>query len=295
MSQREHTRLLIEFGRWGYDERGWSPNTRERYTNWVRVADRWLTANGETLWRATTRDLRGFLFDQSANAQTRNNARQALVAFYDYLVDENYRDDNPATGLPRLPVPRMNPRPLETAEAEACARVAPLFGPKIDALVHAFLFTGMRATEVRTLRWVSIEGDGGWIRFVGKGRRERVLPLHPILAAKLSAWRPECPDVEFVFPGRNPGRPMSETAMRDTIRAVGDEVGIAGLHPHRFRHTLATTLVEQGTDLRTVQEVLGHSSLAMTAVYTKVRPARLREAIVALDYGRNESGPGSQT
>ena len=83
---------------------------------------------------------------------------------------------------------------------------------------------------------------------------------------------------------RHEGRPISETYLRYIVRDAGNLAGIEHLHPHVLRHTFATRLLERGADLRSTQEVLGHSKLDTTAIYTRVRPARVAEAVEKLDF-----------
>ena len=110
------------------------------------------------------------------------------------------------------------------------------------------------------------------------------MPIHPDLAVALGKWHVECPSARWVFPSpRDPDRQASFTWIRDHVESIGDTVGV-DLHPHALRHTAATRLLETGADLRTVQEFLGHASLATTTVYTKIRPARLVEAMRRMTY-----------
>jgi integrase/recombinase XerD len=276
--------LFLDFVRWGFDNKGWSKDTRRNYRLRVRAADLWMReVRSKTLIGADQRSLKDYLFHTPANARNRNHIRQALIAFYTFLEKEGYRQDNPAAGLPRLPTPKSLPKAITTEEASRALRAARVFGPKAEALVTLLFYTGMRRGEARILEWSWIQDE--WIRFwSSKSRTEREIPLHPQLALALAKWRPLCRESVYVFPSRNPDKPMSAAPLGKLVREVGEMAGIH-LYPHLCRHTCATTLMEKGVELRTLQEWLGHASPQTTAIYTRVRSPRLKEASDVLDYG----------
>jgi integrase/recombinase XerD len=274
--------MFREFERWGFDERGWSQATRERYYRRALAADRWLTVNrGVSLIWATPKDLKAYLFSTPPNARNRNNVRQAMIGVGAFMVAKGITEANPALALPRLPEPESLPHALESAQARAVGLMAPSVGPMAQALVAVFLYAGLRKTEARLLEWASVSDDG-WLRFRGKRSKERAVPLHARAQVILRRWRDESPDPDgrWVFPSpRRVGSPASETHVRTLIYEVGEAAGIPKLHPHTLRHTAATELLEAGADMRTLQEFLGHADPKTTAIYAKVRPPRLREAV----------------
>jgi integrase/recombinase XerD len=277
--------LFLDFVKWGFDNGGWSKITRQNYRRRVRAADEWLrgyTSRGG-LFTANERTLKAYLFDTTPNARNRNHIRQALQAFYEFLVGREYRDDNPARGLPRLPTTRTLPKVLSVEEARAALRAAKALGAEEEALLAVLFYTGLRRSEVQFLRRDAVEEE--WIRFdATKTRQERQIPLHPVAALALRKWLPKCIGAVYVFPSpRNPNKPMSGERLNRIVRNVGELAGFH-LHPHLIRHTCATTLLDADVNLRTVQEWLGHASPTTTAIYTHVRPARLREAGAQLSY-----------
>lgn len=280
--------LLSEFGQWGYDVRGWSPETRAKYQGRAKALEVWLKEhrNKSVLW-ASAADLRAWLFSTPTNATTRNHYRQAVVAFYAFLQDAEYVDTNIALDLPRIPQAQPLPKALTAEQAHAIEQAVQLFPLMVQVLVLVYLYVAVRKTEGRTLEWRQLDLEGGWIRFIAKGNKERVMPLHPKVVDALRAWRDDCPDARWVFPsdyGKVRGRVRSSSWVRNTIREVGIAAGIEHLHPHQLRHTCATHLVERGVDVRAVQEYLGHANLATTQVYLRVRPVRLREAVESIAY-----------
>src|SRR6266508_2231539 len=125
MSVRARERIFMGFERWGFDERGWLPNTRDKYYRTVVIADHWLQQNrGRSLLWATTRDMTAWLFSTTPDPRTRNNRRQALVAFGAFMLAQEMGEVNHALGLPRLQEPRALPKALTAQEARALLVVA---------------------------------------------------------------------------------------------------------------------------------------------------------------------------
>jgi integrase len=286
MSEKARADVWFQFDRYGFDRRGWAETTRGRYMYKVRAADQWLRANRDVsvVW-ATPKDLAAYLFQTKPTPQTRNDIRAALVAFGGFLVDAEWRPDNPATGLPRLPVARSVPKALDLEQAQRLTRAAAHFSQMHQTMVMVMLYGGFRRDEVRRMEWHRVGEDGRWVTVLGKGRKERQVPIHEEGAKLLMAWKLNCPSPSWVFPSpKYPGQPVSCTYMANVLNMIGAAAGIRGLHPHVLRHTVATRMLEQTGDLRVVQVFLGHSSPTTTAIYTKVRPAKLEEASARLDF-----------
>lgn len=269
---------LDDFARWGFDHRGWRARTRDQYVRRIRSADRWLRKHrGVPLEDADRADLLAWLASLPSTAASRNQARAALVAWLEHRGAD-------VVDLPRLRHRRAVPNALSSAQARAVLDAARTHGPQWHAAVTLMLYGGLRCSEVIGLTWDCIED--GWLRVVdGKGGKQRMVPLHPEAAAALGAWQRSCPDPHLVMPSpRYAGMAVSDKAVRDRVAAIGDDAGVPGLHPHQLRHTAATALVEAGADLRLVQEFLGHASLTTTAIYTRVRPVRMAEAVCRVDF-----------
>lgn len=285
----QHT-LLSEYARWGFDTRGWRPGTRDAYVRRVASYDTWThITHLECAATADTRLVRGWMSSLSPNPRTRNHSRQALVGFYRFLADIGERDDNPTDGIDALPVPRAIPKACTSKQGAAILGAAAEYGRRWSALVGLLLYAGLRATEARTLQWRHVQDD--WLVIDGKGGHQRALPLHPAAKVELDRWQAVCDDGVWVFPSPRDWMdgPMSDGWMRTQVKQVGCDAGVPDLHPHMLRHTSATTLLEQGADVRTVQEFLGHASLQTTTGYLRVRPARIQAAVDALTY--NDESP----
>ena len=296
MSERHRTQLFREFEQWCWNVKRWSKTTQATYFQRARAANRWLEENRETsiCW-AKPKDLKAYLFQCRPDARIRNQVRNALVAFGEFLVEKEYAEVNPALALPILPVKRGLPAVLDRDQVRRVTAVAKTLGPREEALVFTLLYTAMRREEVRTLEWTSFEpnlrADSVFIRFTAKGDKDRSIPLHEDARRALLRWREDCPDARWLFPSdKRPGLPVNSHTIGKWINQIGRAAGIR-LYPHIFRHTFATAEIDSGVDLRQVQEWLGHASPTTTSIYTHVHSKSLREALEKLNF---DNLPGAQ-
>lgn len=275
--------IVREFRTWGFDRRSWADSTRYAYGRRVRYADTWLRQHRDsTVGRATEHDLRAWLSSLSTNARTRNHSRCALKAWYDFLIDRGSRANNPCRNIDSLRVRRLLPKAHTHKEARLIWEAAEHDEPKWETAVALMLFNTLRISEVLALQWADVI-EGSWLRFVAKGGQERALPLHPQVQLSMARWKAECPSPTWAFPGRDLSQPMSSSWMYKNIVRIGQEADVE-THPHRLRHTAATELLGLGADLRQVQELLGHSSVETTQIYTQVRPAGLGDMLGRLEF-----------
>jgi integrase/recombinase XerD len=211
----------------------------------------------------------------------------SLSTFYRFLVFEGRLADNLAKLLVAPAVWDRLPTVLSPAAVDRLLSLpdrARRLGRRDRAVLETFYATGCRASEVAGLRPVDLDLTVGLVRCVGKGNKERRVPLgsraiaalveylrsdRPLLVAR----RPETPTV-FVSKS---GRPLSRTALWMIVKGYACKAGLPGdVSPHTLRHSFATHLLAGGADLRVVQEMLGHASIATTQVYTRVELSRLR-------------------
>jgi integrase/recombinase XerD len=274
-----------EFNPWMFDAKGLAPSTRELYVRRTRACERWLFERGEHLLDADTRQLTGWVYQLPPTPSSRNMGRQAVHAFFAFLVAGGHREDNPVDPIPTHRHRQTTPTVLSGPEAAAVLAAAEDRGPMWPSALSVMLHSGLRATEARTLTWAAVNPDG-WVSFRAKGGKDRVLPLHPHTLDALMRWQQLTDDPHHVFPSPTKvGSPLSETNWRRNIKAIGEAAGIEGLHPHVARHTCAVTMLDAGVNVRVIQEVLGHASLATTQKYLTVRPSQLAEAIGSIRYG----------
>ena len=216
-------------------------------------------------------------------------AMAAIRGFFRYLHAEGHTQSDPTEGLLGRRLERRLPPVLSLESVEALLEAFPGDSPlsrRNRTILHTFYATGCRASEVVGLTAHSLVVDHRCLRVLGKGGKERLVPVSPramelILDYQKSvrptlAARASGPEPEQLFLSRT-GRPLDRIRLYQVMRKAADH---AGLHlpcsPHALRHSFATHLVSGGADLRVVQELLGHASLGTTQVYTHVDQARLR-------------------
>lgn len=189
----------------------------------------------------------------------------SLVSYFlGWLVQEEELLVNPLAGM-KMPRPdAVLPRVFSREEVGRL--IAAMTGPQRDrnVLLCQFLYgTGARITEALTLTWEQVEPTT--IKFFGKGRKERRVPLDERLAAALDAWRGDASDSALVFGGLKPGR------AEQLLHEAGMRARVHDVHPHAFRHSFATEVIKAGVPVTTVQRWLGHSNIATTMVYVNLQ------------------------
>lgn len=215
-------------------------------------------------------------------------AMAAIRGFYRFLHAEGVIKDDPAEGLLGARVEKCLPKALGRANVERLLGAFPSAAPldlRNRAIFETLYATGCRVAEVVGLTTAGLVEDHGFLRVRGKGNKERLVPLseraretiHRYLGEvrpKLGAKNPK--PVEALFLSRT-GRPLDRVRIWQVVRIAARRIGLAvACSPHSLRHSFATHLVSGGADLRAVQELLGHASLATTQVYTHVDRDRLR-------------------
>lgn len=228
----------------------------------------------ESPWEVTTDDLVDWIGQRDWAQETRRSRRQSFVLFYRWGVERRLVDMSPAEALPRVRAGAPNPHPLPARMFDrAVARV----DDRTALMMRLGFEVGMRRGEIAQVHVRDlIQDEGGWSLLVhGKGRKQRVVPLTDELSR---AIRTAClAGGGWCFPGKIDGH-MSP-------RRVGELLGEALPETwtgHALRHGFATDLLHHGVDLRTIQILLGHASLATTERYTKPRDDAPREAVQAL-------------
>jgi integrase/recombinase XerD len=271
-------------------ERGLSENTLAAYRNDLNGIARWLTARNRVLSAARRQDLLDYLAERvAAGARPRTTARllSSLRRFYRHLVREGRLKDDPSA---RIDTPRIG-RPLPDSLSETEVELlldAPDTGESLGlrdrAMLELLYACGLRVSELVNVTIEQVNLTQGVVRLMGKGNKERLVPLgeeaaewlqryirdgRPALAGEISARQ--------LFITRR-GKAMTRQAFWYRLRHYAVKSGInRKLSPHTLRHAFATHLLNHGADLRVVQMLLGHSDLSTTQIYTHVARERLKE------------------
>jgi len=273
-------------------ERGLSQNTVIAYGRDLAAFAEFLHGRGATPGGATTADVRAWFAGSGGDGAASSVARRtaAVRAYYAYLVRENVREDDPAALLRTPKRPQDLPRVLSVEEVEAIlASVVPAgpLGQRDLAALELLYGCGLRVSELLGLRDGDVDVEGGLVRCIGKGDKERVVPMGSAAAAAVTRYvadgrrallrgrrRPE-----LILNAR--GAPLTRQGFDYILRRVlgrADMLGAASAHT--FRHSFATHLLAAGADLRSVQEMLGHANVATTQLYTHVTIDHLREVFL---------------
>ena len=230
------------------------------------------------LLTTTTFELRGFVGQDGIKAGSARTYRGTVLAFYTFLVDEGLRADNPALRLDAIRAPKGTPRPFTWEQVERMLTSGAY--RKTRAMILVGYFQGFRVSQIARVRGDDIDLLGGTIRTVAKGSKSGILPLHPVIR-ELAGSMPQ----SWWFPARDGSdRPMSSASVTDLITKAKLRAGITDpkLTPHSLRHSFATDLVDAGVDIRIIQELMMHESLATTQIYTGVSARLKREGIESL-------------
>ncbi len=268
-------------------ERGLSENTRASYRSDLHLFARWLQPHGVALGAAAEADIRSYLAARRLNPRSQARLLSALRQFYRHLNADRQREDDPTA---RLDSPRMGlrlPKTLTEGDVERLLNAPEItnsLGLRDRAMLELMYASGLRVSELVQLKLTSADLRRGVVQVLGKGGRERLVPMGEIALDWIQRYlrdaRPELADhslADGLFLSRL-GAPMTRHNFWQRLKHYAGNAGIrVPISPHSLRHAFATHLLEHGADLRAVQSLLGHADLSTTQIYTHVTRARLRE------------------
>jgi integrase/recombinase XerD len=271
-------------------ERGLSQNTLAAYRADLTALSRWLGDRKVAVTRTTRNDLLGFIaWRVEAGARPRSTARQlsSFRRFFRYLVREGTLREDPTAQIAMPKIGRSLPKSLTEDEVEALLAapvVSDPLGHRDRTMLEVLYATGLRVSELVNLKHNQVNPNQGVIRIVGKGNRERLIPLGEESVRWLAEFargpRAEIlleRQTDYLFPTRRGDR-MTRQAFWHIIKRYARKAGVQKeLSPHTLRHAFATHLLNHGADLRVVQMLLGHSDLSTTQIYTHVARERMKE------------------
>jgi len=271
-------------------ERGLSQNTLGAYRADLMTLGRGLSELNKSIDKADKADLLAFIAKRvESGAKPRSTARQlsSFRRFFRYIMREGMRDSDPTAEIEMPRIGRSLPKTLTEEEVDSLLNAPntdePL-GHRDRAMLELLYATGLRVSELINLKQSQINFNQGVLRIVGKGDRERLIPL----GDESQRWLRDFIDgprmeillerqTDYLFPTRRGDR-MTRQAFWHIIKRYAEKAGIAKkMSPHSLRHAFATHLLNHGADLRVVQLLLGHSDLSTTQIYTHVARERLKD------------------
>lgn len=269
-------------------EHGLSPRTLSAYRSDLILLDRWLQRRGGALATATREELRAYIRDR-AGIGKRTAARRlsSMRRFYHYLVREAGIEANPTELLDAPKLDRPLPKTLSETQVErllAAPDIATPLGLRDRAMIETLYATGLRVSELVGLALSQLGLTQGVVRVIGKGDKERLVPLGEealvwlrryLADSRSTLVRGRATEAVFVT-ARGSG--LTRQAFWHNIKRHARTAGIdARLSPHTVRHAFATHLLNHGADLRVIQMLLGHADLSTTQIYTQVARTRLKD------------------
>lgn len=303
MEKISHSNLLEDFADYLRLERSLSINSIKSYGSDLKMLVSFIKreiAHDFLIESCTTELLISFLSDlHSKGISRRTQARvvSSLNSFFNYLVLEGIISDNPAERVEAPKIEQHLPDVLSLSEIEKIFDSIDLslpLGHRNRAILELLYSCGIRASELIELQLSDLFFKEGFIRVIGKGKKERLVPIGAPAIESIEIYlkiRRSGPiDIKFenrIFLNRR-GKGMTRQMLFVIVKEQCKRAGILkNISPHTFRHSFATHLIENGADLRAVQEMLGHESILTTEIYTHLNSAKWRESI--LKYHPRES------
>lgn len=281
--------LLAAYQAYLEEEKHSSENTLCSYTRDINQYFQWLDSENLSPENAAQADVdryTKYLLSLGKSVATVTRSLASLKSFYSYLLGEHIVPTNPAKGVSLEKVERKLPQILTSKEVELFLEQPDprdAKGCRDKAMLELLYATGIRVTELINLNLEHLNLSAGFLRCSGR-KKERIIPLYPTAVRALADYidhvRPqiiEQPDERALFVNMNGSR-MSRQGFWKIIKHYQDQAGIQkDITPHTLRHSFAAHLLENGADLRSIQEMLGHADISSTQVYTQVINQKLKD------------------
>lgn len=290
--------IVARFGESLLFEKGASDLTDLSYMQDLQKLAKFLMLEETLLQDATSEQLSRFFarsLENEANPRSLARYLSCYKHFYNFLIIEKIREENPTEGVTLPKFHKPLPVALSAEDVEALLSApdrSTSLGLRDYAMLELLYSCGFRVSELISLAYSQINFEVGYVRVIGKGDKERLVPIGEMALEAVSDYIREArplllkgrtSDTLFVS---NRGSAMSRQAFWYIIKKYAEQIGIQGeISPHTLRHAFATHLVNNGADLRVVQLLLGHSSLSTTQIYTHVAKERLKK-LHALNHPR---------
>ena len=274
-------------------QRGMSGNTLDAYQRDLQKLLDYLASEEKDVLDVTLEDLQHFaagLHDIGIHARSQCRILSGIRSFYHYLLIDGYRDDDPTELLESPQIGEHLPEVLSTAEVdqlEASIDLSKWEGHRNRAIIETLFSCGLRVSELVNLKLSNLYLDEEFVRVMGKGSKERLVPISKRAIQELRWWFDDRNHMsikpgeeDYVFLNRR-GAHLTRVMILIMIKRQAELAGIQKtISPHTLRHSFATALLEGGADLRIIQALLGHERIGTTEVYTHVTNQALRRAVL---------------
>ena len=274
-------------------EKGYSANTLDAYLRDVDKLFRYLALEQVDMLDVKLEDLEhfaAFISDLGIGPRSLARILSGVRQFYRFLVVDGYLEVDPTELLESPKQPDHLPEVLSTAEVDLLEQAIDLTkweGHRNRAIIEVLFSCGLRVSELTNLKLSNLYVDEQYIRVMGKGSKERLVPISPRALDELNYWFADRNEMkikpgeeDYVFLNRR-GHHLTRTMILIMIKRYALEAGIKKtISPHTLRHSFATSLLEGGADLRAIQAMLGHESIGTTEIYTHIDTSTLRQEIL---------------
>ena len=285
LAKKYHTYLKLE--------KGLSDNSVAAYQQDLQRLQDYMDKHGIDIVRASFDDLQAFIFEtfkEIPSVRTQARLIAGIHSFYRFLLYHHYIEQDPSELLETPKKELHLPEVLSLEEIDLM--IAQIDMSKSEshrnrAIIEILYGSGLRVSELVNLRLSNMYIQEGYMRIVGKGNKQRLVPLSPVAIQWFSYWledrnnldiKPEAIDIAFL---NRRGKQLTRAMIFTIIKSLAREAGIhKTISPHTLRHSFATHLLQNGADLRIIQQLLGHESISTTEIYTHVDIHDLREAIL---------------
>ena len=274
-------------------EKGLSANSVLAYEQDLDKLLQFCTERGIDVVHATTEQLREFVaevFDRTTSARSQARILSGLHSFYKFLLYHNYIEQDPSELIEMPKLDKHLPSVLTVEEIDrmiACIDLSKPEGHRNRAIIEMLYGSGLRVSELTGLQLSHIYLQEGYMLILGKGSKQRLVPISPVAAEWFQYWlqdralldvKPEYADIAFL---NRYGRALTRAMIFTIVKQLAAEAGIRKtISPHTLRHSFATHLLQNGADLRLIQQMLGHESITTTEIYTHLDIQDLRKAVL---------------
>lgn len=287
-------RALQDYRHYLKIERGLSENTIQNYQRDVSKLIQFLsTVKSDKSPTSIKQELLSqFVYELGKTVSSRSQARiiSGLNSFFSYLVFEDYRIDNPMENIESPKLGRKLPDTLSVDEINELIQAIDLSKPEGErnrAMLETLYGCGLRVSELIQLRISDLFFEEDFIKVTGKGNKQRFVPISPLNKKYIGIYRHQVRVHQKIQKGyedilflNRRGKGLSRAMIFTIIRQLGDKIGLQKtISPHTFRHSFATHLLENGADLRAIQQMLGHESITTTEIYMHVDRTHLAQVM----------------
>lgn len=287
-------RALQDYRHYLKIERGLSENTIENYQRDVHKLIQYLLAvqSDELPISIEKEVLSQFVYELGKTVSARSQARiiSGLNSFFSYLVFEDYRSANPMELIESPKLGRKLPDTLSLDEINELIKAIDLSKPEGErnrAMLETLYGCGLRVSELINLQISDLFFEEDFIKVTGKGDKQRFVPISPLNKKYIGIYRHQVRVHQKIQKGyedilflNRRGKGLSRAMIFTIIRQLGEKIGLKKvISPHTFRHSFATHLLENGADLRAIQQMLGHESITTTEIYMHVDRTHLAQVM----------------